>query len=378
MEAKPRPLLGSFLGLLLGIFVVALLWQLGVVPPDRLIFFGVLSVAIALVTIILTQRTVLVRKRFILVMLLSGLLAGVAVAGIPETIAGGSISDGCSATGTSSLDSKTPDQTSLADAFDVTRTDTVQWTAESAGVFTNWTSALGMKVGGFPVKIWGGSSANEDGKQSNSGSADVASYLADIEGGTGITLTGIYHVYGHLNADEGTCDMSAYVRLPSEGAFAGTLNMGLWIALGGLILIIAIMAGVVRHSITRAARAAVGPSAAAVATAPPPKEKLAAEPVQRTDAGRQAQSETDRRPRKQADKPERPARETPGREPHARDEALGEPMGAEGQDPMLGGEQVMEQPATGDALGDADELGGSSPAVEPDAPDAPPSGDEKP
>ena len=142
MEAKPRPLLGSLLGLLLGIVIVALLWQLGVVPPDRLVLFGVLSITTALVTILLTQRTMLVRKRFVLVMVMCGLMAGVAVAGIPDAVATGSIASGCSANATSSLDSKTPEQTSIADPFDVTGTDTVQWTAKSAEVM-QMTSLLG-------------------------------------------------------------------------------------------------------------------------------------------------------------------------------------------------------------------------------------------
>lgn len=99
MQAKPRPLLGALLGLSLGIVIVALLSQLGVVPPDRLIQFGVLAVTMSLVTVILTQRKALVRKRFILVMVLSGLMAGVAAAGVPQTIAGGSMTDGCYAEG---------------------------------------------------------------------------------------------------------------------------------------------------------------------------------------------------------------------------------------------------------------------------------------
>src|SRR5680860_1260586 len=142
MEAKPRPLLGSLLGLLLGIVVVALLWQLGVVPPDQLVLFGVLAVTVFMVTSILTQRVELVRKRFVLVTVLCGLMAGVAIAGIPDMIAGGSISDGCFAEGTSSLGSKTPDSTSLADPFDMKRTDSVAWTGESVDVFTDWKSSI--------------------------------------------------------------------------------------------------------------------------------------------------------------------------------------------------------------------------------------------
>jgi len=268
MIAKPRPLLGSLLGLLLGIVVVALLWQLGVVPPDRVVLFGVLAVTTLLVTVILTQRVALVRKRFVTVAVVCGLMGGFAIAGIPDAVAGGSISDGCSASGTSSIDSRTPDDTSIADPFDIARTDSVAWTGESTGVFTDWNSAIGIDVGGFPVKIWSGSSANEDRKQSNSGVEDVAGYLADIEDSTGAKLAGTYHVYGKLDAAEGGCTMSAYVRVEGEGAFAGTVNIGLWVALATLIIVILIMSVVVRRSISRSVVAA-GPATIATSTSAP-------------------------------------------------------------------------------------------------------------
>ncbi|NYI41117.1 hypothetical protein [Demequina lutea] len=376
MDAKPRPLLGSLLGLLLGIVVVALLWQLGVVPPDRLVLFGVLAVTVALVTIILTQRTVLVRKRFVMLMVLSGLLAGVAVAGIPDAIAGGSITDGCSADGTSSLGSKTPAQTSIADPFAVTRTDTVQWTAGSTAVLTNWRSALGMDVGGFQVKTWSGSSANNDQKQSNSGSAAVASHLKDIEGSTGITLAGIYHMYGHLDADQRTCDMSAYVRVQGEGAFTGALNRGLWIALGALSLITIIMAGVVRHSITRAARAAASGLAPMAAAQPPATSKPPAEPTQPSEAGRQTSTDTRSRPPQEPNKAAPASRETPGSNVRATDNAPVEQMGArgveptQGVEPMPGNGEAAVPGADGDVLPETDNPGATTPLS--DGPEAPP------
>lgn len=377
MEAKPRPLLGSLLGLLLGIVVVALLWQLGVVPPDQFVLFGVPAVTIFMVTSILTQRVELVRKRFIVVTVLCGLMAGVAVAGIPDMIAGGSISDGCFAEGTSSLGSKTPDNTSLADPFVMTRTDSVAWTGESVDVFTDWKSSTGIDVGGFPVEIWSGSSANEDHKQSNSGVEDVAGRLADIEESTGIALAGIYHVYGNLDANEGGCDMSAYVRLPSEGAFTGTMNLSLWGSLAVLLVVILIMAGVVRHSITRAARAVAGAAAPAAAAPadPSPTENRAKESAPRAESGRETKPDSRRPEPKAKDKPERAWRQEPGREEPATGAASGQQMGAEGQYPMPGGDEVIEPRAEGDVLGDAEEPGASSPA---DAPDAPPSGDDKP
>lgn len=284
MGAKPRPFLGFVLGLLLGIVVVSLLWQLGVLPPDRLVLFGVVSITAALVTIVLTQQVALARMRFIVVMTVCGIMAGVAVASVSDTTAGGSLTDGCYASATSSIDSKTPAETSLSDPFDIMRTDTVAWMGSSDEVFTNWTSSIGIEVGGFPVKIWSGSSANEDGKQSNSGSEDVSDYLSDIEESTGIALAGIYHVYGHLDADQGTCDMNAYVRLPAEGTLSGTLNIVLWTTLAVLVAIILIMAGVVRRSISMAAAAStatatVGTTTVAPGTSAPPAQSAPPAPA---------------------------------------------------------------------------------------------------
>jgi hypothetical protein len=376
---------------LLGIVIVALLWQLGVVPPDRLVLFGVLSVTIALVTIVLTQRTLLVRKRFVLVMVLCGLMAGVAVAGIPDAVAAGSITNGCSADATSSLDSKTPEQTSIADPFDVTGTDTVLWNAKSAEVMTNWRGSLGVDVGGFPVVIWSASSATQDLPASLSGSARVASYVTDIGGGTGITLAGIYHVYGHVYADQRTCDMSAYVRVQGAGTFAGTVNVVLWIALGALGLVIVIMAGVVRLSIMRSARGAGGTAAPEPRSTRQPPE----EPARRAEGGRQKRSDSHGRSREERDKVGRTPREAARRDGGSRDGGsrdgspdeqttlqVHDPMPghdpALGQDPTLGDGVVNETRAGGHTPVDAGDVG--APTTPDHGPEAPPAvtGEDKP
>src|SRR5665811_2060614 len=104
----------------------------------------------------------------------------------------------------------------------------------------------------------------------------------------------------------------------------------------------------------------------------------AKESARRAESGREAKPDS-RRPEPQAkDKPERAWRQEPGRDEPATGSASGEQMGAEGQYPMPGGDEVIEPRAEGDVLGDAEEPGASSPADAPDAPDAPPSGDDKP
>jgi len=351
---------------------------LGVVPPDRLVLFGVLSITTALVTILLTQRTMLVRKRFVLVMVMCGLMAGVAVAGIPDAVATGSIASGCSADATSSLDSKTPEQTSIADPFDVTGTDTVQWTAKSAEVMTNWRGSLGVDVGGFQVMIWSASSATEDLPKSLSGSAHVANYVADIGGGTGVTLAGIYHVYGHVDADQRTCDTRAYVRVQGAGTFAGTVNIALWIALGALVLVIVVMAGVVRLSTMRSARAAGGTDA------PEPRSarKLPEEPARRAEGGRQKRFDSQGRSRKERDKAASPSRQGARRDGGSRDEshatedrhstdaAAGKQIRTQGGDPAQGQGYVAEASAAGDVPLVTNEPQASTPLA--DDPEAPP------
>jgi hypothetical protein len=372
--------------MLIGIVVVALLWQLGVVPPDRLVLFGVLAATIALVTIMLTQRAVLVRKRFIVVMALCGLMAGVAVEGIPDAISAGSLSEGCSAEGTSSLDSKAPDQTSIADPLDVTKTDTLQWNAGSTEPLTNWRGALGMDVGGFQVMIWSASSASEDIPKSLSGSADVASYLGDLDGGTGVALAGMYHLYGSLDADQRTCDMSAYVRVHGEGAFAGTLNVALWIALGSLILVVVVMGGVVRHSITRSARAAVRGSAPESPTA----ERHAEEPARRAERAKRKRSGKRSRSPKEPDEAAPASREESGRDVRPWEDAFERSIAAQGEEPVPGQEPLqVHEPAQvhdefvpsasdGGGLADSHQPEASTSAV--DDADAPPTtdGEHKP
>ena len=85
MKPRPKPLVGLVLGLLLGLVIVGLLWQLGVAPPDRFILFGVVAVSIALVELIVTQTLKRGKKRFVTVMIIAGVFGGVALTGIPET-----------------------------------------------------------------------------------------------------------------------------------------------------------------------------------------------------------------------------------------------------------------------------------------------------
>ena len=132
-DARPRPWLGAILGLLLGVVTVGLLWLLGVVPPDRLVLFGLLSLSIGLVMAVTTQRLSAARGSTITVVVIASLLGGVALTGIPEMTRGGYLDGPCTLEGTSSLepDAVAVPDTSALSPFDVSRTDVVQWSGTS-------------------------------------------------------------------------------------------------------------------------------------------------------------------------------------------------------------------------------------------------------
>lgn len=250
MKPRPKPLLGLLLGLLLGVAAVGLLWQLGIAPPDRFILFGVVAVAIALTELLLTQTTRRGKKRFVTSMIIAGVFGGIALTGIPQTFMdSGSLSDGCTLEATSSMEEVTPTDTSAFDPFDVTPTDTIEWTSSTDQVLTDWDSGLGMYIGGFEVPVFTAERDNSEQSQSWYGSEDVAEYLAQLEDDWGFTIRGTYHVYGYIHADEGDCDMAGYIRINAENPFATPLIITLWIV-GGLMLVIIIALTVsVRRSI---------------------------------------------------------------------------------------------------------------------------------
>ena len=244
MKPRPKPLLGLVLGVLIGAVIVGLLWQLGVAPPDRLVLFGVLAVAIALTELLLTQTTRRGKRRFVTVMVIAGIFAGVALTGIPETLLNkGSISDGCSLTMTSATDEASPTDTSAFDPFDTTPGDTVSFTSATDEVLTNWDSGLGISIGGIPITLWTAQRANEQGFTEWSGSESVQKYLDELEDQSGLQLRGTYHVVGYIHADEGDCEMAGYLRINAEGPFATPLIIALWVA-GALLLIIIVWVGV--------------------------------------------------------------------------------------------------------------------------------------
>ncbi|WP_297081207.1 hypothetical protein [uncultured Demequina sp.] len=266
-DARPKPLVGALLGLLLGLVVVALLWITGVLPPDRLPLFGIVALSIFVVGWILTQRMSLVRAKFIIVVIISATLGGVALTGIPEFMGGGSLSDGCHLDASSSLEPAQigPEDTAAMNPFDVTTTDTISWNSSSDAVLTDWNAGLYVVVGGFDIPLWSGEHENSGEAQEWAGDEAVEPHIDSVQNRTGIVVTGTYHVHGSLTADGGDCDMQAYVRVAPASAFDGILLAALWALLVVIIIVIIIVAVGVRRSIKAAdaALAMVGTSAIA-------------------------------------------------------------------------------------------------------------------
>lgn len=267
MQPQPKPVTGAIFGFLFGVVIVALLWQLGLVPPDRLVVFGIVAIVTMVSTFALTQRVSLVRKRFVVVVVFAALLGGVALTGIPEFVSGGSLSSGCTIEASSSLN----DTTSLADTsatspFRAELTDDVPWTFSTGTVVTTGASAAGLMVAGFEIPTITGTLENPAGIQEISGSASVQDMQDDLKDASGLALTGIYHVYGYVHAPEGNCEGDGYLLVAPAGAFANPVLIGLWALTAILFVVIVVFAIGVRRSIRASERlAATTPPAVAAA-----------------------------------------------------------------------------------------------------------------
>ena len=287
MKPRPKPLVGLFLGLLLGLVIVGLLWQLGVAPPDRFILFGAVAVAIAIVELLVTQTTRRGKKRFVTSMIIAGVFAGVGLTGIPEVFMNaGTVSDGCTLEVTSGDQTVSAADTSAFAPLDTTPTGTLEWTSSTDAVLTNWDTALGMYIGGIPVELFTAHRDNAEKATAWHGSEDVADYLKKLEDQTGLQLRGTYHVYGYVHADEGDCEMAAYIRVNAENPFATPLIIALWAAGALLLVIITWVAVSVRRSIRDAKAFAAQEAAIATATGATDTEPPAVpEAVVAPDAG---------------------------------------------------------------------------------------------
>ena len=249
-DVRPRPWAGALLGLILGLVVVALLWLLGILPPDRLVLFGIVAVTVAGSMAACTQRLSAARASSITVIVLASLLGGVALTGIPEAVRGGSLSQGCALDATSAQETAPVGlaDTSALDPFDVSTTDTVEWTGAFPAAAVQVQVEAGLEVGGFAIPLHETEIAVVEGADAWAGSIDVAAVLADIKDRYGIDLTGTFHLTVAAEAPGGVCAGEGYVRVLAPSAVGGVMLAALWAALAVLVVAILVLAVVVRRS----------------------------------------------------------------------------------------------------------------------------------
>ncbi|MDN4482318.1 hypothetical protein [Demequina lignilytica] len=258
MTPRPRPLLGLVLGMLLGLVVIGLLWQLALVDPGRTVLFLTVAVAVLAVAGLLTRQISAARGRFVTAAVIAGVLAGVGLTGIPELVSVGRVSDGCTLEVTAGGLTAAPSDTSALTAFSIAEDDVVEWAMTSSTPIAVDTRMAGVTVGGFSIPVRTVSSDPASGEaQEVTGTVDVADGLATIQDSTGLELTGVYHVYGEVSGEQATCAADGWVRLEPAGLFATNVLVGLWIALGVLLLLTAWAALAVRSSFVKARRAAL-------------------------------------------------------------------------------------------------------------------------
>ncbi len=251
MQAPGKPLTGTILGAVFGLFVAIIIQQAGMWPLDRMLAFGAMGI-LAFVGFLLAGglRAAMVGKVLALILVVA--LVGMAAVGATEIGAAGFLTGDCTATADSDLDSMPdPGATSKRDPFDIDPNGTLSWEGRSVTPITDHTWEISVDVAGFPYVAASGGDPNDGLSQESIGSTSVRSYAEDIAGILGtIEIGGIYEVSGYISGSGGNCDALAFVRLPN-GLFQGPVALGATaLAVIFLIILLVIAAGVRRGSKT--------------------------------------------------------------------------------------------------------------------------------
>lgn len=257
MTPRPRPLLGLVLGLMLGLVLVGLAWQLGGVDPGRTVLFVTVAITVLAVAGLLTRQVSAARGRFVTVAVIAGVLAGVGLTGIPELVSVGRVSEGCTLEATASGVTAAPGDTTAFTPLAVDAAETVSWTITAAEPIAVDTRIGGVRIAGFDVPVRTVVTDPLPGGTEVSGTIDVAQGLESIRERTGLELSGVYHAYGSVSGETGECVADGWFRIAPAGLIATNVLVGLWIALGVLLLLLAWTAFAVRGSFRRARAAAL-------------------------------------------------------------------------------------------------------------------------
>jgi hypothetical protein len=228
MSAILRPIPAALMGALMGVITVGLLWQLGIVAPERLTVFGMPAMVAALTVWALAPGTVKGTRpgKVVIVAITASTL--VALSGIPAYVGGGAVTPGCALTAEGLIDSRTPAQTSASRPFALTSNDLVSWTVMTPEVWDPWQGAVGLEWGGARVPLWNPRGANANSTSTWSGTIDVGALRGSASEATSLPITGIYHVFGSLDSPQGRCVAHGYIRIAPGHPFDGPVLQVLW------------------------------------------------------------------------------------------------------------------------------------------------------
>ncbi len=235
---RGKPALGAVLGAVTGVIAVLVLQQGAIVLPTRLVVFGILGITTSAGSLLLTVEY----RRVAVLTIHSIALLSVAFAltGIPAMAARGDLSGPCTVSAVSSFpDDGSPARTSVSDPFDIDPVGTLDWRVAFPEPYETWSGTLGMDIAGFAIPVWTQGFDNTAKETSREGREDVRSDMHEVEEISGLTLTGVYHVFASVEAPGGSCRADVYVRIAPASLFSGSILQGLWTCAAIVALIFA-------------------------------------------------------------------------------------------------------------------------------------------
>jgi hypothetical protein len=231
----------------LGVIAILILQQGAVILPGRLVVFGILGVAISASSLALT--VVYRRAAVIVIQSLALLSVAFALTGFPGLSGDGAITGPCTVTASSSSPgSADPGKTSVAAPFDIDPTGTLDWSAAFPIPYASWTGTVGLDLGGFAVPMGAYTFDNVKNETGRAGHQDVRHDLQYLEDSSGLTLTGVYHVFASVRSGGDVCAADMYLRIRPHNLVSGPILGGLWTSAAIVGLIFGVYISQVRRS----------------------------------------------------------------------------------------------------------------------------------
>ncbi len=222
------------MGLALGAATVAWMWQMAIVPPDRLPMFGVLACGTAVGIYVGMARSDWTLKKAATWATAPALLVVIALTGTSETVTGGSLRGACSLTLTVDGNQWSPSDTTGIRPLDIADDAAVTWRVGAEGDAKS-AMPVGIRIGGWDVPIWNGTFPGDAETRTWIGDADVGRYIDELSVLSGITISGTYHVFAYLTDDSAPCAVNGYVSRRPHHPFDGPILTGLTLALVTLV-----------------------------------------------------------------------------------------------------------------------------------------------